>query len=63
MSLQSSDEKAKKEDRPSSSPLESFGDTPDEEEPSDDISKPKKRRQLGQYTTKDYDSGRQGPIP
>ena len=46
MSLQSSnqdsslaDEKAKKEDRP---PLNPFGDDPDEEEPSDDLSKQKK---------------------
>ena len=36
------DEKAKKEDRPSSSSLKSFGDNPDEEEPSDDLSKPRK---------------------
>ena len=47
MSLQSllqnsslEDEKAKKEDRPSYSPLNPFGYNPDEEEPDDDLSKP-----------------------
>ena len=86
MSLQSShqdsslgDEKAKTEDRPSSSRLDPFGDNADEGGPGDDLSKP---RQVHYYSkwhitqdavyfvnfarahdTTDYDSGRQAVLP
>ena len=79
MSLQSSsqdssqeDDKARKEDRPSSYHLpKSCGDNPDEDKPSEDFSKPRtlryhskwKSRQDAWAQKKDYSSGKPDPMP